>query len=76
MLTVVSPGIIVVTLNWLDLATAFPLVGTRFKAGLGSLSYLISLYIIGHRLTQTPGEMLTAAIGRARTLVLGLPVQG
>ena len=49
MLTVVSPGIIVVTLNWLDPATAFPLVGTRFKAGLGSLSYLISLYIIGHR---------------------------
>jgi hypothetical protein len=26
MLTVVSPGIIVVTLNWSDIATAFPLI--------------------------------------------------
>gem|GEM_PF-1941275 len=32
---VVSLGIIAVTLNWFDLATAFPLVGTEFKAGLG-----------------------------------------
>jgi hypothetical protein len=36
---VVSLGIIAVTLNWFDLATAFPLVGTEFTAGLGSLSY-------------------------------------
>jgi len=49
---VVSLGIIAVTLNWFDLATSFPLVGTEFKAGLGSLSYLISLYIVAYGLTH------------------------
>jgi hypothetical protein len=49
---VVSLGIIAVTLNWFDLATAFPLAGTEFKAGLGSLSYLISLYIVAYGLTH------------------------
>ena len=31
---------------------AFLLVGTGFKAGLGSLSYLISLYIVAYGLTR------------------------
>jgi hypothetical protein len=32
---VLSPGIIAVTLNWFDLATAFPLADTEFKQGPG-----------------------------------------
>jgi hypothetical protein len=31
----VSPGIIVVTLNWSALGAAFPLTGTEVKAGSG-----------------------------------------
>jgi hypothetical protein len=46
---VVSLGIIAVTLNWFDLAMAFLLIGTEFKAG---LSYLISLYIVAYGLTR------------------------
>lgn len=48
MLAVISLGIAALTLNWFDVATAFPLIGAEFKVGLGSLSYLISRYIVGY----------------------------
>src|SRR5450755_4553661 len=76
MLAVISLGIIALTLNWFDVATAFPLIGAEFKVGLGSLSFLISLYIVGYGLTHIPGGMLATAIGMKKTLVLGLLVQG
>src|ERR1035438_4617005 len=76
MLAVISLGIIALTLNWFDVATAFPLIGAEFKVGLGSLGYLISLYIVGYGLTHIPGGMLATAIGMKKTLVLGLLVQG
>jgi MFS family permease len=76
MLTVISLGITALTLNWFDVATAFPLIGAEFKVGLGPLSYLISLYIVGYGLSHIPGGMLATAIGMKKTLVLGLGVQG
>src|ERR1700728_5306419 len=76
MLAVVSLGIVALTLNWFDVATAFPLIGAEFKVGLGSLSLLISLYIVGYGLTHIPGGMLATAIGMKKTLVAGLLVQG
>jgi len=76
MLAVISLGIIALTLNWFVVATAFPLIGAQFKVGLGPLSFLISLYIVGYGLTHIPGGMLATAIGMKKTLVLGLLVQG
>src|ERR1700685_2757135 len=76
MLAVVSLGIVALTLNWFDVATAFPLIGAEFKVGLGSLSYLISHYIVGYGLTHIPGGMLATTVGMKKTLVLGLLVQG
>ena len=76
MLAVLCLGIVALTLNWFDVATAFPLIGAEFKVGLGSLSLLISLYIIGYGLTHIPGGVLATKIGMKRTLVLGLLVQG
>ena len=76
MLAVVSLGILALTLNWFDVATAFPLIGAQFRVGLGALGLLISLYIIGYGLTHIPGGMLAARIGMKKTLVLGLTVQG
>ena len=76
MLAVVSLGIVALTLNWFDVATAFPLIGAEFKVGLGSLSLLISLYIVGYGLTHIPGGVLATKIGMKRALVLGLLVQG
>jgi ACS family D-galactonate transporter-like MFS transporter len=76
MLIVISLGIFALTLNWFDVATAFPLIAAEFKVGLGPLSYLISLYIVGYGLAHIPGGMLATAIGMKKTLVLGLGVQG
>jgi MFS transporter, ACS family, D-galactonate transporter len=76
MLAVVSLGIFALTLNWFDVATAFPLIGAEFKVGLGPLSFLISLYIVGYGLSHIPGGMLATSIGMKKTLVLGLLVQG
>lgn len=76
MLAVISLGVMALTLNWFDVATAFPLIGAEFHVGLGSLSLLISLYIVGYGLSHIPGGMLSTRIGMKRTIVLGLAVQG
>jgi MFS family permease len=76
MLAVVSLGVIALTLNWFDVSTAFPHIGAQFHVGLGSLSLLISLYIVGYGLSHIPGGMLATRIGMKRTVVLGLAVQG
>jgi ACS family D-galactonate transporter-like MFS transporter len=76
MLAIISLGIAALTLNWFDVATAFPLIGAEFTVGLGSLSYLISLFIVGYGLAHLPGGLLAAALGMKKTLVLGLLVQG
>ena len=75
MLGVISLGIMALTLNWFDVATAFPLIGAEFKVGLGSLSLLISLYIVGYGLSHIPGGILATAIGMKKTIALGLLVQ-
>jgi hypothetical protein len=62
MLAVLSLGIVALTLNWFDVATAFLLIGAEFKVGLGSLSLLISLYIVGYGLTHIPGGLLATKI--------------
>jgi ACS family D-galactonate transporter-like MFS transporter len=74
MLGIISLGIMALTLNWFAVATAFPLIGAEFKVGLGSLSYLISLFIVGYGLAHLPGGVLATALGIRKTLVLGLLV--
>lgn len=76
MLALLSAGFVALTLNWFDVAAAFPLIGAEFHAGLGSLTFLISLFIVGYGLAHIPGGMLATAIGMKRTLVIGLALQG
>jgi MFS transporter, ACS family, D-galactonate transporter len=76
MLAIISLGIMALTLNWFAVATAFPLIGAEFNVGLGSLSYLISLFIVGYGLAHLPSGVLATALGIRKTLVLGLLVQG
>jgi MFS transporter, ACS family, D-galactonate transporter len=76
MLGIISLGVMALTLNWFDVAPAFPRIGSEFHVGLGSLSYLISLYIVGYGLAHIPSGMLATAIGLKKTVVLGLLVQG
>jgi MFS family permease len=76
MLAIISLGILALTLNWFDVATAFPLIGAEFKVGLGSLSLLISLYIVGYGLSHIPGGVLATRVGMKKTIAFGLLVQG
>jgi predicted MFS family arabinose efflux permease len=76
MLAILSLGIGALTLNWFDVATAFPQIGAEFKVGFGSLSFLISAYIVGYGLSHVPGGILATKLGMKKTLVLGLLVQG
>lgn len=76
MLSIICLGFISLTLNWFDVATAFGLIGAQFKVGLPSLSYLISLFIVGYGIAHIPGGMLATRLGMKRTLVLGLVIQG
>ncbi|WP_431876964.1 MFS transporter [Amycolatopsis sacchari] len=76
MLALISLGFVALTLNWFDVAAAFPLIGEEFGVGIGQLTLLISLFIIGYGLAHVPGGLLATAVGMKRTLVLGLVVQG
>lgn len=76
MLALMCAGFVAPTLNWFDVAAAFPLIGAEFHTGLGSLSFLISLFIVGYGLAHVPGGMPATAIGMKRTLVIGLALQG
>ncbi len=76
MLAILSLGIGALTLNWFDVATAFPLIGAEFKVGLSSLSFLISAYIVGYGLSHVPGGIIATKLGMKKTLVLGLILQG
>lgn len=76
MLALISAGFIALTLNWFDVAAAFPLIGAEFGVGLGPLSLLISLFLVGYGVAHIPGGMLATAIGMKKTLVIGLALQG
>jgi ACS family D-galactonate transporter-like MFS transporter len=76
MLGIISLGVMALTLNWFDVAPAFPRIGSEFHVGFGSLSYLISLFIVGYGLGHIPSGMLATTIGLKKTVVLGLVVQG
>jgi MFS transporter, ACS family, D-galactonate transporter len=75
MLAIIGLGFTVLTFNWFDVATAFPLIGAEFNAGLSSRSHLISLFIAGYGLAPIPGGMFATTIGMKRTLVAGLTLQ-
>lgn len=63
-------------LNWFDVATAFPPIRSQFHVGLGSVSLLIPLYVVGYALSHIPGGMPATRIGMKRAIVAGLAVQG
>ncbi len=71
MLALISAGFIALTLNWFDVAAAFPLIGAEFGVGLGPLSLLISLFLVGYGVAHIPGGMLATAIGMKKTLFNG-----
>ncbi len=76
MLAVISLGFVSLTLNWFNIAAAFPLVAQDLHAGVPALALLISLFLAGYGLAHIPGGILATRIGMKPTLVLGILVQG
>jgi predicted MFS family arabinose efflux permease len=76
MLTIISLGFLSLTLNWFDIATAFPLIAPDLKVGIPQLALLISLFVVGYGVAHIPGGILATRIGMKRTLVLGLLLEG
>jgi nitrate/nitrite transporter NarK len=72
MLVLLSLTLLVLTLNWFDLAAAFPQLGHQFHIGISQLSTLIALFILGFAVFHIPAGMLAYRIGVKNTLLIGL----
>ncbi|MBY8863381.1 MFS transporter [Nocardia sp. CA2R105] len=76
MLLLISLGYVSLTLNWFNVAAAFPLIGTSFGATLPQLSLLVSLFLAGFGIAHIPGGLLATRIGLKRTVVIGILIEG
>jgi predicted MFS family arabinose efflux permease len=76
MLAVISLGFVAMTLNWFDIAPAFPAISADFHTDISRIAFLISLFLLGYGIAHVPGGMLATRIGMKRTLVLGLLLEG
>lgn len=75
MLLLISLGIIELTLNWFNIAAAFPALGQQFHLQISQLTALISLFIAGYAIFHIPAGMLAYRIGVKNTLLFGLLVE-
>jgi MFS transporter, ACS family, D-galactonate transporter len=75
MLLLLSLGIVALTLNWFDVAAAFPALGQQFHLQISQLSALIALFIAGYAIFHIPAGMLAYRIGLKNTLLLGLLIE-
>lgn len=76
MLTIVSLGFLSLTLNWFNIAPAFPLIAGELDVDLPRLALLISLFLAGYGLAHIPGGLLATRLGMRITLVLGVLLEG
>src|SRR5438132_4062313 len=72
MLLILSLGIVELTLNWFNIAAAFPDVGQQFHLQIPQVAVLISLFIAGYAIFHIPAGLLAYRIGLKNTLLLGL----
>lgn len=75
-LTVVSLGFVLMTLNWFNIAPAFGPVSGEFHVGISRVALLISAFVAGYGICHIPAGLLCTRLGLRRTLVLGLMVEG
>lgn len=76
MLFIISLGFVSLTLNWFNVAAAFPLIGPGLGAGLPELALLVSLFLAGYGIAHIPGGILATRIGMKRTMVIGVLLEG
>ncbi|MEV8635359.1 MFS transporter [Streptosporangium sp. NPDC051023] len=76
MLTVVSLGFVVMTLNWFDPAPAFGQMSAEFHIEIPQIALLISVFVAGYGIFHIPAGFLATRIGLRATLVAGLVLEG
>lgn len=72
MLLILSLGFVALTLNWFDVASAFPALGQQFHLQIPQLALLISLFIAGYGIFHIPTGFLAYRFGLKNILLLGL----
>jgi ACS family D-galactonate transporter-like MFS transporter len=75
MLLVLSLGFVVLTLNWFDIASAFPALGQQFHLQIAQLALLISLFIAGYGICHIPTGFLAYRFGLRNVLLAGLLIE-
>lgn len=76
MLTIVTLGFVVMTVNWFNIATGFGPISEEFDLTISSVALLISVFVAAYGLIHIPGGFLATKWGLRRTLALGLAVEG
>lgn len=75
MLLILSLGFVSLTLNWFDVASAFPALGQQFHLQIPQLALLISLFIAGYGIFHIPTGFLTYRFGLRNILLAGLLIE-
>src|SRR5260370_10619762 len=75
MLTILSIGFVALTLNWFDIASAFPALGQQFQLQIPQLALLISLFIAGYGIFHIPTGFLAYRFGLRNVLLAGLLIE-
>ncbi len=72
MLVILSLGFVQLTLNWFDIAAAFPAVGQQFGLQIPQLALLISLFLAGYGIFHIPTGFLAYRFGLRNILLAGI----
>ncbi len=72
MLVILSLGFVQLTLNWFDIAAAFPALGQQFSLQIPQLALLISLFLAGYGIFHIPTGFLTYRFGLRNVLLAGI----
>ncbi len=72
MLVLLSLTLLILTLNWFDIAAAFPQIGQQFHLDISEVSNLIAFFILGFAVFHIPAGILAYRIGVRNTLLIGL----
>ncbi|WP_430336136.1 MFS transporter [Rhodococcus sp. ACT016] len=76
MLAIVTAGLIVMTINWFNIATGFGPISDEFDLSIASVALLISVFVAAYGLMHVPGGFLATRWGLRRTIALGLAIEG
>src|SRR5260370_10886616 len=75
MLLILSVGFIALSLNWFDIASAFPALGQQFHLQIPQLALLIALFFAGYGIFHIPSGLLASRFGVRNVLLAGLLIE-